>query len=164
MDSAERSCLRIPVRVVRPAATEEALRLSSLVDTRRAHSSGIERIPLIAAGASPDVFLAGRPAAARASDARRGWIVALLFFEFAIQNTRPGSDIHEVGVPLREQSNAQSSLCNRNGVYLRSPQNPRLGGSLWLPKCFRFRSPKSLNQLLIPSKPRVALLAAGRVG
>jgi len=34
-----------------------------------AHTSSIEGVPLVAAGAEPLIFLAGRPAAERAADA-----------------------------------------------------------------------------------------------
>jgi hypothetical protein len=72
--------------VWRPAATGQALRLSPLVQASWAHSSRIECVPLTAARAEPFVFLAGRPAAERTSDARAGWVAALVFLKFAIQN------------------------------------------------------------------------------
>jgi hypothetical protein len=55
----------------RPSTARKALGLSPLVKARRADASRIERIPLVAAGAEPFVFLSGRPAAERAPDARR---------------------------------------------------------------------------------------------
>jgi hypothetical protein len=70
----------------RPSAAREALGLSPLVKASGAYSSRIESVPLIAAGAEPAIFFAGRPAAERAADARAGGIVALFFFKFAIQN------------------------------------------------------------------------------
>jgi hypothetical protein len=52
-----------------------------------ANSTSIEGVPLIAALAEPFVFLAGRPAAERASDARARRIVALLLLlKLAIQD------------------------------------------------------------------------------
>jgi hypothetical protein len=53
-----------------PSATLEALGLNLLVEAGRTDSSCIERVPLKAAGAEPFIFLAGRPAAERAADAR----------------------------------------------------------------------------------------------
>jgi len=50
------------------------------------NASGVERIPLIPAGAEPLVFLARRPAAEWASDTCTGGIVALLFLKLAIQD------------------------------------------------------------------------------
>jgi hypothetical protein len=117
----------------RPSAAREALRVSPPMKTGGADASRIKGIPRMTALTEPVIFLAGRPAAQGTADAWIGGTLAFLRVEFVIQNSRPGSDMHEVGVPF-EQSNAQSSLCNRNGVYLRSPLNLRLGGSLWLPK------------------------------
>ena len=59
--------MRIPVRVRRPAATRKALGLSPLLEAGGADSSRVERVPLMSAGASPDVFLVWRPAAERRS-------------------------------------------------------------------------------------------------
>jgi hypothetical protein len=49
----------------RPTGGRKALRLSPLVEACRPHSSRVERVPLIAAGAGPHVFRPGRPAAER---------------------------------------------------------------------------------------------------
>src|SRR5947208_966753 len=46
----------------------------------------VERVPLIAAGARPAVFFAGRPTTKRASDARIRRNLALLFIDVAIQD------------------------------------------------------------------------------
>ena len=70
----------------RPTATLEALRRSPLMKARRAHSSGIECVPFIPTGARPAVVLAGRPAAARASNARAGGVEALLLLSLGLQN------------------------------------------------------------------------------
>ena len=70
----------------RPSAAREALRLSPLVKAGRADASGVESVPLLAAGAEPLVFFPGRPAAERAADARAGCITLLLLFKFAIWN------------------------------------------------------------------------------
>jgi hypothetical protein len=80
----------------RPSAASEALGLSPLVKARWADASGVERVPLIAALAEPFVFLAGRPAAERAADARTRWFVALLPFNLAIHNSlvRDGTHAH----------------------------------------------------------------------
>jgi hypothetical protein len=52
-----------------------------------ADASGIERVPRMTALAEPVIFLAGRPAAERASDARRFRSGGLLIFlKVAIQN------------------------------------------------------------------------------
>jgi hypothetical protein len=53
----------------RPSAARETLGFSPLVQARGAHASGVERVPLVAAGAEPLVFFAGRPHAERAADA-----------------------------------------------------------------------------------------------
>ena len=52
----------------------------------RAHSSGIERIPLMPTATRPQVVLARRPAAKRTSDARPAWFLALLLLDLAVQN------------------------------------------------------------------------------
>jgi hypothetical protein len=78
------SRLRIPIRMRRPTAARETLRLSPLVKTCGADSSSVERIPLITALAEPLVLFSGRPAAEGAADAR-GFRV-LLFFKLAIWN------------------------------------------------------------------------------
>jgi hypothetical protein len=70
----------------RPSGAREALGLSPLVQACGADATGIERVPLVAAGAEPLVVFAGRPAAERAADARVGRILALLCVDFAIQN------------------------------------------------------------------------------
>jgi hypothetical protein len=78
--------LRISIRVRRPAAAREALGFRPLVQAGWADSPSVECIPLLPAGAEPLVFLAGRPAAERAADARLGWLVALLFLKLAIRD------------------------------------------------------------------------------
>ena len=50
---------------------ETKLQQDQLLETVWADASGVERIPHIAALAEPVIFLAGRPAAERAADARR---------------------------------------------------------------------------------------------
>jgi len=70
----------------RPSAARKALGFSPLVQASRAYASRVEGIPLVAAGAEPLVFFAGRPAAQRATDARLGRALALLLFSLAIQN------------------------------------------------------------------------------
>ena len=81
--------MRVPIGVRRPAATLEALGRSPLVKAQGADSPGVERVPQVAARARPAVFLAGRPAAERVSDARAGRIEALLLIGLAIQHNRP---------------------------------------------------------------------------
>ena len=56
------------------------------MEARGAHSSRIECVPLMPAGAKPEVLLAGRPAAQRAANARAGRVEALLLFGLPIQN------------------------------------------------------------------------------
>jgi len=51
-----------------------------------ADASGIERVPLMPAGAEPLVVLAGRPAAERAADAGAIGAEALVLVEVVIQN------------------------------------------------------------------------------
>ena len=73
----------------RPSAAREALRLSPLMKTGRADSSGVEGVPLIPACAEPFVLFAGRPAAERAVDTRTRRVVAFVFlFEIIVQNCR----------------------------------------------------------------------------
>jgi hypothetical protein len=50
------------------------------VKTRGANTSGVERVPFVAAGTRPFVLFAGRPAAQRAADARRFGLAGLLIF------------------------------------------------------------------------------------
>jgi hypothetical protein len=47
----------------RPSAAREALRFSPLVQAGWTYASRVEGAPLVAAGAEPFVFFAGRPAA-----------------------------------------------------------------------------------------------------
>jgi hypothetical protein len=49
---------------------------------------GFEGVPHVAAITKPEVVLAGRPAAERASDSRTGWLVALVLIGLAINNNR----------------------------------------------------------------------------
>ena len=56
------------------------------MEALRAYSPRVESVPLMAAGASPKVFLAWRPIAERAADARAGRIEALLLVRLAIQD------------------------------------------------------------------------------
>jgi hypothetical protein len=102
----------------RPSAAREALRFSPLVKAGWADASRLECVPLIAACAEPPVFLAGRPTAKQAADARVGGIVALVESGFAIYNrgqhgyshnrSLPSSDgivqlDHAIGEPLCRQ-------------------------------------------------------------
>jgi hypothetical protein len=70
----------------RPAGAREALGRSPLVEAGGAHASGVEGVPFMAAGARPAVFLAGRPTAERATDARARGSATFLFLKLAIQN------------------------------------------------------------------------------
>jgi hypothetical protein len=63
--------IHIPIRMCRPTAAREALGFSPLMQARRADASRVERVPLVAAGAEPLVFIARRPTAERAADTRR---------------------------------------------------------------------------------------------
>ncbi len=62
----------------RPALTGGTASCHPLIETRRAHPAGIERVPPVPAVAPPAVVLAWRPAAERAADTRAG-IVGLVF-------------------------------------------------------------------------------------
>ena len=86
--------LRVPIRMRRPSAAREALGLSPLVKAGWAYASCVKRVPLVSAGTKPFVFFAGRPVAERTSDARVGWLVALVLIWFAIQNVRFCSVTH----------------------------------------------------------------------
>ena len=84
--SSLRSVRDVPQRMRRPSTARKALGLSPLVQARRTHAACLKGIPRMTALTEPVIFLAGRPAAERAADARSGGIVALFFIEFAIQN------------------------------------------------------------------------------
>ena len=75
-------------RVPRPSTAREALRFSPLVQARGADASGVECVPLIAAGAKSSVFLAGRPATLWTPDARATGVEALFLVEFSIHRDR----------------------------------------------------------------------------
>ena len=62
----------------RPSAAREALGFSPLAQASWADSTRVERVPLIPACAEPFVFLAGRPAAERAADARGFYLAEFL--------------------------------------------------------------------------------------
>ena len=70
----------------RPTAAREALGFSPLIKAGGAHSTRVERVPLMTTGARQEVFLAGRPTAEWAPDARAGRAEAFFLVEFAIQN------------------------------------------------------------------------------
>ena len=64
----------------RPSTAREALRFSPLMEAGWADASRIKGIPRMTALTEPEVFLAGRPAAERAADARRLRRAGLLAF------------------------------------------------------------------------------------
>src|SRR5215471_21198081 len=72
------SWLGVPVRVRRPESAGKALSFSPLVQTCRANSTCVKRVPHVSAGTRPEVFFSGRPAAQRATDARAGWLAISL--------------------------------------------------------------------------------------
>ena len=86
MPRADHWSLRVPIRMRRPPATLEALGRSPLMEARRAHSTRIERVPLVPAATSPLVILAGRPAAEWASNAWAGGVEAFRLIGFTINN------------------------------------------------------------------------------
>jgi hypothetical protein len=57
-----------------------------MVEAGGAHSSRIERVPLMTAATRPEVLLAGRPAAERTSNAGAGEVGALLLIGLSIQD------------------------------------------------------------------------------
>jgi len=61
-----------------------------------AHSSCVERVPLVPAAARPVIFFAGQPATQRTPDGRAGWIAALTFINLGIPNNDRviGQQIH----------------------------------------------------------------------
>jgi hypothetical protein len=65
----------------RPSAAREALGFSPLMKAGGADATCVERVPLVAAGAEPFVFLPGRPAAEWALDARRFRLAGLLIVQ-----------------------------------------------------------------------------------
>ena len=79
--------LRIPERMWRPTGAGETLRVSPTVKAGWADASRVKGVPLVAAGAEPVIFLAGRPATKWALDARRFRSAGvLLFFKLAVWN------------------------------------------------------------------------------
>src|ERR1035438_8710983 len=72
----------------RPLIARKALRRSPLMKARRAHSSGIKRVPFMAASARPAVVFAGRPTAKRASNAAARVVGAFLLSGLAIQDNK----------------------------------------------------------------------------
>ena len=96
---------RVPQRVRRPAATGKALGLIPLVKAGWAHASRVERVPFTAAGAEPFVFLARRPAAERAADARTGWLVGLIDCGFAVKHSGGGVVRHSRYYGTHERAN-----------------------------------------------------------
>ena len=89
------SLLRIPKRVRRQSGAREALSLSPLMQAGWADASGVERVPLVPAGAKPFVVLAGRQTAERVPNTWTGRIVALLLLSLAIQNSRVGGIVRD---------------------------------------------------------------------
>ena len=71
----------------RPLSARKALGFSPLVKAGWAHSSRVERVSFMSAGARPTVLLSGRPAAEWASDVRAGG--DLLVLKLAIWNDDP---------------------------------------------------------------------------
>jgi hypothetical protein len=53
---------------------------------RGAHSSGVERVPLVCARTRPVIWFAGQPATQRTANARTGWIAAVAFINLMIPN------------------------------------------------------------------------------
>ena len=88
--------MRVPERMRRPSAAREALRLTPLVETGWADSSGVEGVPLIPAVAEPLVFFTGRPAAERTTDTRAGGVLILFFLKFSIQHDRFRGVSHKI--------------------------------------------------------------------
>jgi hypothetical protein len=68
----------------RPAGAREALGLGPLAQAGGAHSTSVECVPMMAAGARPGVFLAGRPAAQGTADLRPRWPEILFFTKLGI--------------------------------------------------------------------------------
>jgi hypothetical protein len=85
----------------RPSAAREALRFRPLVKASGADASRIKRVPFVSAGARPKVFLAGRPAALRAANARAGRIAALVFLKLVVQCHRFRGVSHKTEYSLR---------------------------------------------------------------
>lgn len=72
----------------RPPGARKALGRFPLVEARRAHFSGIERVPFESASAEPLDFVAGRPAAEKTADARGSEVVG--FFSSSSSGTTTG--------------------------------------------------------------------------
>jgi len=68
----------------RPLSARKALGFSPLVKAGWAHSSRVERVSFMSAGARPTVLLSGRPAAEWASDVRAGGDEALILLRLPV--------------------------------------------------------------------------------
>src|ERR1700758_3987823 len=90
------------------SAAREALRFSTVEQAYWAHAPRIKGIPRMSALAEPFVFLAGRPTAERAADARAGGIVALVLLKLAVWN-----DDRSVGGPTHG-CRSRSARCPPN--------------------------------------------------
>src|ERR1700745_3124096 len=84
----------IPIRMRRPPSTRETLGFAPLVETGWADASGVKGVPLVPTSTEPFVFLAGRPAAERATDARRLRLARVLLFKLAIPDRFRGVGHH----------------------------------------------------------------------
>jgi hypothetical protein len=71
---------------------------------RGAHSSGVERVPLVSARTRPVILFAGQPATQRTANARTGWIAAVAFINLMIPNNGRvvGKQTHSVIIAQSE--------------------------------------------------------------
>jgi hypothetical protein len=93
----------------RPPGARKALGRFPLVEARRAHFSGIERVPFESASAEPLDFVAGRPAAEKTADARRFRSGGLLLFFKLWNNDRiVGDRTHDGYYDLRPKARGQT--------------------------------------------------------
>jgi hypothetical protein len=70
----------------RPAMTAEALGFRPALEAGGADASGVERVPCMSAGTSPEVLFARRPSAEKASDARARRPHVFFVFEIPVED------------------------------------------------------------------------------
>jgi hypothetical protein len=106
----------------RPAAAAEALSVSPTLETCGAHPSGVKGVPRMTARARPEIALAGRPAAERASNAGTGWAEGGVLPRFAIRDHRTLNRVVWDGA----HGNHDEPVCPIVTVYTRKNSRTKL--------------------------------------
>src|SRR5262249_51597673 len=142
----------IPILVQRPATARKASGFRPLMETDRAHSSSVEGVPFMAAGAKPAVVLARRPTTKRASNAPSFRFVALLLRKLAIQDIHGHCELlQRVMLPGHAPRRALSASAHER-THASTPD----GQAGLVPKPSRRRSPHRSSQTALP-QPDVRL-------